>query len=210
MNAPKHYRWKVRPSDKGKVHWALKDGKTFDPYCNHMTWRGDYWGKSWEEVDPDTEVTCGNCLRTWEAESGPKFKLPETPKVAVDALIVLPGVQIVLIERKFPPLGFALPGGFMDIGESAEDAVHREVLEETSLLSTELKLIGVFSDPDRDPRGHIISLAYALRGVGTPKARDDAKAIHVMPIARALGTKMIADHKKIIITAVRYGLHLRR
>ncbi len=101
---------------------------------------------------------------------------PPSPSLAVDVVIEV-GDRIVLIERKNFPPGWALPGGFVDVGERAENAAVREALEETS-LSVELRaLLGVYSRPDRDPRGHTVAVVYVGRGSGEPKAADDAKSV---------------------------------
>ncbi|RNI13792.1 NUDIX hydrolase [Methanohalophilus sp. RSK] len=100
---------------------------------------------------------------------------PKTPLLTVDGVIILNG-KIVLIKRKNEPYrgSFALPGGFVEIGETTEEAVKREVREETGLLIEILKLVGVYSDPSRDPRGHTVSVAYLAVGKGEPKADTDA------------------------------------
>lgn len=100
----------------------------------------------------------------------------ETPKVTADAVIA-DGGKIVLIQRKYPPFKgcWALPGGFVDVGEKVEDACVREALEETSLNVGVVALLGVYSDPARDPRGHTVSAAYVCEVVsGELKASDDA------------------------------------
>lgn len=104
--------------------------------------------------------------------------IPVTPKLTVDAVIILNG-KIVLIKRKRPPYKgkFALPGGFVDIGETTEEAVAREVLEETGLSIEIVKLLGVYSNPSRDPRGHNVSVCYLTKGKGNPKADSDADDI---------------------------------
>ncbi|WP_303906837.1 NUDIX hydrolase [Thiohalomonas denitrificans] len=107
---------------------------------------------------------------------------PETPLVTVDAIIELvdrPGRPIVLIERRNPPHGYAWPGGFVDVGESLERAAVREAREETSLDITLKMLLGCYSDPGRDPRGHTVSVVYIAEARGEPVARDDAKALGV-------------------------------
>lgn len=103
------------------------------------------------------------------------------PKVAVDAVIQLEGTtDILLIKRKYPPLGLALPGGFVDYGESLEDAVEREVKEETNLNVDIQGQLTVKSNPDRDVRGHIITIPFWVVGYGEPKAMDDAKELVII------------------------------
>jgi 8-oxo-dGTP diphosphatase len=107
---------------------------------------------------------------------------PVTPPVAADVIIELvdrPGRPIVLIERRNPPAGHALPGGFVDVGETVEDAARREAREETGLDVQLRGLLGVYSDPGRDPRGHTIAIVYVGEARGEPAAGDDAAAIVV-------------------------------
>jgi len=129
---------------------------------------------------------------------------PITPLVAVDALIKYSSDSIVLIRRKNPPFkGYlALPGGFVDIGETVEEACFREVFEETKLRVKIINLIGVFSKPDRDPRGHNISIAFLcipLSEKESPEASDDAAALEVIPIKDVPALDLAFDHKDIII-----------
>ena len=123
----------------------------------------------------------------------------KTPFLAVDAIIqVFSGEKfegIVLIERKNPPLGKAIPGGFVDYGESLESAVKREAKEETNLELKNMKLVGVYSEPGRDPRGHVISIVFEAEGEGKLKASDDAKEVRVF---RKLPKKVAFDHAKIL------------
>lgn len=103
---------------------------------------------------------------------------PVTPLLTVDIIIELrdrPGAPIVLIERKNPPHGWALPGGFVDVGERLENAARREAIEETSLEVELQTLLGCYSDPARDPRGHTVSAVYVATAIGEPQARDDAR-----------------------------------
>jgi 8-oxo-dGTP diphosphatase len=107
---------------------------------------------------------------------------PRTPEVAVDVVIELedrPGRPVVLIRRGRPPHGHALPGGFVDVGETVEQAAVREAREETGLEVRLGALIGVYSDPARDPRGHTVAIAYVATARGEPVAGDDAAAILV-------------------------------
>ena len=130
---------------------------------------------------------------------------PITPAVAVDVVIELldlPDRPIVLIERKFPPHGWALPGGFVDVGETVEAAACREMREETGLEVTLTGLLGVYSDPARDARGHTVSIVYTGTAHGLPVAADDAGAVRAVapgdlpPLAfdHAL---ILADYRRI-------------
>ena len=104
---------------------------------------------------------------------------PVTPPIAADVIIELvdrPGRPFVLIERLYEPFGWAIPGGFVDVGESVEDAAVREAWEETSLSVKLTEFLGCYSKPDRDPRGHTVSMVYIGEASGEPKAQDDAKA----------------------------------
>jgi 8-oxo-dGTP diphosphatase len=102
---------------------------------------------------------------------------PTTPLLAADTIIHLQqdGAQrIMLIKRRNPPLGWALPGGFVDVGETVAAAARREALEETSCRVQLLSLLGCYSDPSRDKRGHTVSLVYVASTRDTPSAADDA------------------------------------
>jgi 8-oxo-dGTP diphosphatase len=131
---------------------------------------------------------------------GMPMPAPRTPPVATDTIIELidrPGRPIVLIERKNPPHGWALPGGFVEIGESVESAAAREAAEETG-LRVELKaLLGVYSDPARDPRGHTISVVYVAAASGEPQAADDAASARVFELS-SLPAPLAFDHARIL------------
>ncbi len=127
----------------------------------------------------------------------------KTPFVAVDGIIKLYNASdnfqgILFISRKNPPLGIALPGGFVDIGESCENALLREMREEVSLDVEIESLLGIYSDPARDERFHTVSAVYICRAVGTPKAADDAKEVFVYSIEDIPLDSLVFDHKKII------------
>ncbi|MCV0439865.1 MAG: NUDIX hydrolase [Hydrogenophaga sp.] len=98
---------------------------------------------------------------------------PITPMVVVDTIIEVDG-GIVLIKRKNFPHGWALPGGCVDVGETCEAAAIREAEEETGLKVENVEFLGIYDDPDRDPRGHAVSAAYICTANGTPVAADDA------------------------------------
>ncbi len=104
---------------------------------------------------------------------------------------------IILIKRKNPPYGWALPGGFVNYGETLEEAAIREVKEETS-LDIEIRFqLHTYSDPKRDPRQHTISTVYVARASGKPKARDDAQEIGVF-IPEEIQFPLAFDHKMIL------------
>src|SRR5512136_1243848 len=116
-----------------------------------------------------------------------------TPVLAVDCIILFEG-GIVLIRRKNPPFQgcYALPGGFVEVGERVEDAAIREAREETGLDITILGLIGVYSDPHRDPRGHVVSICYFSRGTGILLHGSDARSSEVFCLDRL--PNMAFDH----------------
>ncbi|MGH8502364.1 MAG: NUDIX domain-containing protein [Gammaproteobacteria bacterium] len=131
---------------------------------------------------------------------------PETPLLTTDIIICLNGDarRVVLIERRHPPLGWALPGGFVDIGETLEAAAMREAQEETGLNVILERLLGCYSNPQRDPRGHTVSAVYIARASGEPLAADDAKSIKIVdPADRSL--TLAFDHRLILDDFSRYG-----
>lgn len=118
------------------------------------------------------------------------------PFPTVDIIIEISG-GIVLIRRKNPPLGWAIPGGFVDYGESLEAAALREAKEETSLEVELLCQMGAYSDPDRDPRFHTISVVFIAKAEGEPKAADDAEGIGVFS-RETLPEDLAFDHREIL------------
>jgi 8-oxo-dGTP diphosphatase len=137
---------------------------------------------------PYEYLSCPRC--------GEKVKSYRNPFPTVDIIIEING-GIVLIERRNEPLGWALPGGFVDYGETLEDAAIREAREETSLAISNLRLLGCYSDPARDPRLHAISAVYAAEGNGEPGAGDDAANLAIFPLSGLPG-KLCFDHGKIL------------
>ena len=125
---------------------------------------------------------------------------PITPLLAADAIIELidrPGRPIVLIERANPPLGWAVPGGFVDVGETLEHAAVREAREETGLDVRLIALLGIYSDPRRDPRGHTVTAVYVAEASGTPKAADDAKACRIFTLD-SFPDSLVFDHALVL------------
>lgn len=127
----------------------------------------------------------------------------KTPFLAVDGIVEIYNGEnifqgIVLIERLNTPIGIAIPGGFVDIGESVETAVIREMKEEISLDVTIESLLGVYSDPKRDSRFHCVSIAYVCRAFGVPEGADDAKEAFVYRLEDIPYDKLVFDHAQII------------
>jgi ADP-ribose pyrophosphatase YjhB (NUDIX family) len=133
-------------------------------------------------------VPCPHC--------GAKVKLFRNPVPTTD-IIIRVDQGIVLIKRKNPPFGWAIPGGFIDYGESAESAAIREAREETSLDIRDLRLFGVYSAPDRDPRQHTLTVVFTADAGGTPVAQDDAADIGVFTRDN-LPSPLAFDHGKIL------------
>ncbi|WP_457677527.1 NUDIX domain-containing protein [Thermovibrio sp.] len=128
---------------------------------------------------------------------------PKTPHLAVDGIINLQDEKgswlgIVLIERRYPPVGLAIPGGFVEVGESVEEAVIREMREETSLEVIPLRQFKVYSDPKRDPRFHTVSVVFECVARGEPKGKDDAKKAKLYPYDKIPFEKLVFDHGRII------------
>lgn len=119
------------------------------------------------------------------------------PVPTVDIIIEVGDGKIVMIRRKNEPLGWAIPGGFVDYGESLEDAAVREAREETSLDVTLVEQMHTYSAPDRDPRQHTISTVFVARGRGTPKAAHDAVEIGIVT-EDTLPAPIMFDHSRIL------------
>ncbi|MDJ1183516.1 NUDIX hydrolase [Roseofilum casamattae] len=122
------------------------------------------------------------------------------PAPTVDIIIETidrPERPIVLIERKNPPLGWAIPGGFIDYGESVEAAAVREAKEETGLLVELVEQFHVYSEPGRDPRQHTLSVVMIAAAMGTPKADDDAKDVGIFELWQ-IPSQLCFDHDSIL------------
>jgi ADP-ribose pyrophosphatase YjhB (NUDIX family) len=137
-------------------------------------------------------VKCARC--------GSDVETYRNPFPTVD-IVVIRDRKILLIERKNPPEGWALPGGFIDYGESAETAAVRELREETGLIASRIDLLGVYSEPGRDPRFHTLSVVYLAQADGVVQAGDDAGRAEWFEFDLLPG--LIAfDHRRIIADAL--------
>jgi len=135
------------------------------------------------------QLTCPHCGNVLE-----KYR---NPFPTVDIIIEMETGGIVLIKRKNPPFGWALPGGFVDYGESLESAAVREAEEETSLKVELQYQLGAYSDPQRDPRQHTISVVFVARTAGEPKAADDAADVGIFD-SDSVPDSLAFDHGKIL------------
>jgi 8-oxo-dGTP diphosphatase len=122
------------------------------------------------------------------------------PALTVDIIIEIEGRGIVLVSRKNPPHGWALPGGFVDLGESTMAAAIRESAEETCLDIFDVVQFHTYSDPERDPRGHAVSVVYIAKAVGEPRAADDAKKVVIASLKNEGEFRKILcfDHGQIV------------
>lgn len=125
------------------------------------------------------------------------MKLFKNPLLTVDIIIEMPGGGILLIHRKNPPRKWALPGGYVDYGETLEEAAAREAKEETSIKVTGLRQFHAYSDPARDERSHNISVVFTAKGEGDPLAADDADDIGIFGRDN-LPNDLAFDHAKIV------------
>lgn len=130
---------------------------------------------------------------------------PKSPALTVDCVVFDAHDRLLLIRRAHEPFTdrYALPGGFVDVGETVEAAAARELKEETGVEGRIVRLIGVYSDPDRDPRGHTVSAAFLMSSEGRPQAGDDAAAAAFMADWRELSyafdhAQIIADARKLL------------
>jgi len=135
-----------------------------------------------------TDIICPNC--------GNKIKIYKNPIPTVDIIIEYKN-GIVLIERKNFPFGWAIPGGFVDYGESLETAAIREAKEETNLDVILISQLHTYSSPNRDPRQHTVSTVFIAKGNGIFKAKDDAVNAEIFT-KKNLPENMAFDHRKIL------------
>jgi 8-oxo-dGTP diphosphatase len=120
----------------------------------------------------------------------------DQPRITVDAAVIDSRGRILLIERGLPPSGWALPGGFVDAGETLASAVARELLEETGLVASAMEQFFTYSDPSRDPRHHTLTTVFLAKAEGSPKAGDDAVAARFYEPSKL--PKLAFDHDLVL------------
>jgi 8-oxo-dGTP diphosphatase len=128
-------------------------------------------------------------------------KFDKTPKITVDAVIETDKGEVILVKRKYEPFKdfYALPGGFVEYGETVESACLREAFEETGLKVKIIHLLGVYSDPNRDPRGHVISVVFLCRAIGgSLKDSEETKEVKAFSKKDLKNIKLAFDHSKIL------------
>lgn len=135
------------------------------------------------------EIKCPQC--------GYVLQRHRNPVPTVDIIIEIPDQGLVLIQRAKPPLGWALPGGYVEYGESLEDAARREAREETSLEVFLLGQLHTYSAPQRDPRQHNISTVFVASAQGEPQAADDARSLRIFT-PESLPRALAFDHGQIL------------
>lgn len=130
----------------------------------------------------------------------------KNPYPTVDAIVKRPGRKIILVERKRVPLGWALPGGFVDWGESFEDAVKREVKEEVGLRLVKLNQFHTYSSPHRDPRNHVVTTVFVGVGEGDLGTEDidEINNIKEVTLEEALKLTLVFDHRQILNDYIKY------
>jgi ADP-ribose pyrophosphatase YjhB (NUDIX family) len=138
---------------------------------------------------PKKTIRCSKCKN--------EIELYQNPIPTVDIIIEIESKGVVLIKRKNPPYGWAIPGGFVDYGESLEEAAIREAKEETNLDVKLVRQFHTYSDPKRDPRHHSISTVYIAKGKRKPKAKDDALEIGIFNES-TLPDDIAFDHRLIL------------
>jgi ADP-ribose pyrophosphatase YjhB (NUDIX family) len=134
-------------------------------------------------------ISCPKCKK--------EIEVYKNPIPTVDIIIEIESKGIILIKRKNSPFGWAIPGGFVDYGESLEEAAIREAKEETNLDVKLIRQFHTYSNPKRDPRHHSISTVYIAKGKGKPKAKDDALEIGIFNELN-LPDEIAFDHRSIL------------
>ncbi|MBE9561215.1 MAG: NUDIX hydrolase [Proteobacteria bacterium] len=134
---------------------------------------------------------------------------PVTPQITADVIIEMPLIDdnpIILIKRKFEPYGWAIPGGFVEVGETIATAARREALEETTLEVELDVLLGIYSDPKRDFRGHTTCAVFIGNASGKPVAADDARDIALFD-PFDIDVELAFDHRQILDDYCEYRRH---
>ena len=162
----------------------------------------DYYGNSYNPFKNTIVASNGKIheemiklTSRYHPETGKPFR---NPFPTVDIIIELEDRKIVLIYRKNPPHGWAIPGGFVDYGETLEQAAIREAKEETSLDVELVGLLGCYSDPNRDPRFHTVTTVFVAKAKGEPRGQDDAKVAKAFKINEIPWNELVFDHAKIL------------
>ena len=145
--------------------------------------------KSRYQSNAKKTIQCSKC--------GGQIEVYKNPLPTVDIIIEIESKGVILINRKNPPYGWALPWGFVDYGESLEEAAIREAKEETDLDVKLVKQLHTYSNPERDPRHHSISTAYIAKAKGVPHAKDDAAEIGIFNESN-LPAEIAFDHRSIL------------
>lgn len=191
---------------EGNLNREFLRSGTIPLYEKKLKVLGDFLGVTVEIENQESLEKVKEIIRAFERErEGIEryLKYGNRPALTVDGIIMMNG-KIVLIRRKNEPFKgmHALPGGFVDYGERTEDAIIREVEEETGLKTRIIRLIGVYSDPDRDPRGHTVSVVYALEPIGGElKKGDDAASVELVNVDNL--PPLAFDHEKVIEDALK-------
>ena len=184
-------RWKTVESKI--VEFAIREGLLNEETGENKPSRG-------EGVDDEIKALSMEHFELYKKELDKVLRFGPRPNLTVDGIIVNSSREILLIQRGNSPFkgDFALPGGFVEYNECVEDAVLREIKEETSLDCSIRKLVGVYSKPGRDPRGHVVSVVFSLKIVtGAPKSGDDAAGLKWFPLDGFL-PQLAFDHNEII------------
>ena len=142
-----------------------------------------------------SRLRCPHCDQTLD-----RF---DQPRLTVDAVVFNPAGEILLIERGHPPPGWALPGGFVDAGETLQEAVIRELREETALSARSASQFFTYSDPVRDPRHHTVSTVFLVEADGIPRGGDDARTARFFPLEE-LPAPIAFDHRSVLEDVIRF------
>ena len=149
---------------------------------------------------PNRTIRCNKC--------NTEIEIYRNPVPTVDIIIELDSGGVILIKRKNPPYGWAIPGGFVDYGESLEKAAVREAREETGLNVDLVRQFHTYSAPDRDPRHHTITTVYVAKAKGVPRQGDDASEVGIFTPSN-LPDQIAFDHRKILEDYFRMKANLR-